>query len=212
MEKPTGIKLPTAFPKTLEIERTDSHIPSAPATTAKLTQNQNPKGPSPVRPTFAPFRLILQLEKTIPGPVNCARSDLAPVPRSNWTGIWRFRGGWTEPRVTTTSITYWTSVTLPFPLLGNGVGFSRISISCYPVRTGSGRDRHHKFECQPPLLDTCWGAASLPRDARQRGDPSLRAAWERPTRFPPKTLPIHRPPAHARTRAIAGRRRPGSPA
>jgi len=64
MEKPTGIKLPTAFPKTLEIERTDSHIPSAPATTAKLTQNQNPKGPSPVRPTFAPFRLILQLEKT----------------------------------------------------------------------------------------------------------------------------------------------------
>ena len=66
MEKPTGIKLPTAFPKTLEIERTDSHIPSAPATTAKLTQNQNPKGPSPVRPTFAPFRLILQLEKTRP--------------------------------------------------------------------------------------------------------------------------------------------------
>ena len=64
MEKPTGKKLPTALPQTLEIDSTDSHIPSAPAAAAKLTQNQNPKGPSPVRPTFAPFRLILQLEKT----------------------------------------------------------------------------------------------------------------------------------------------------
>jgi hypothetical protein len=64
MEKPTGIKLPTAFPKTLEIERTDFHIPSAPDATAKLTQNQNPKGPSPVRLTFASFRLIFGLEKT----------------------------------------------------------------------------------------------------------------------------------------------------
>jgi hypothetical protein len=64
MEKPTGIKLPTAFPKTLEIERTDFHIPSAPDAAVNLTQNQNPKGPSPVRPTFATFRLILQLEKT----------------------------------------------------------------------------------------------------------------------------------------------------
>ena len=64
MEKTTGIKLPTPFPKTLEIERTDSHIPSATAATANLTQNQNPKGPSTVRLTFAPFRLIFQLEKT----------------------------------------------------------------------------------------------------------------------------------------------------
>ena len=64
MEKPTGKNPPTAFPKTLEIERTDSNIPSAPAATAKLPQIQNPKGPSPVRQTFAPFRLILQLEKT----------------------------------------------------------------------------------------------------------------------------------------------------
>ena len=64
MEKTTGIKLPTPFPKTLEIERTDSHIPSAPATTAKLTQIQNPKGPSPLRLTLAPFRLIFGLEKT----------------------------------------------------------------------------------------------------------------------------------------------------
>jgi hypothetical protein len=64
MEKPTGIKLPSAFPPTLEIETTDFHIPSATDTTANLTQNQNPKGPSPVRLTFAPFRLILQLEKT----------------------------------------------------------------------------------------------------------------------------------------------------
>ena len=47
MEKTTGIKLPTPFPKTLEIERTDSHIPSATAATANLTQNQNPKGQKP---------------------------------------------------------------------------------------------------------------------------------------------------------------------
>jgi len=67
MEKTTGIKLPTPFPKTLEIERTDSHIPSATAATANLTQNQNPKGPSTVRLTFAPFRLIFQLEKTAQG-------------------------------------------------------------------------------------------------------------------------------------------------
>jgi hypothetical protein len=64
MEKPTGIKLPTAFSRTLEIEKADSHIPSATAATVNLTQNQNPKGPSPLRPTFAHFRLILQLEKT----------------------------------------------------------------------------------------------------------------------------------------------------
>jgi hypothetical protein len=43
MEKPTGKMPPTAFPKTLEIESTDSHIPSAPATAAKLTQNQTRK-------------------------------------------------------------------------------------------------------------------------------------------------------------------------
>ena len=33
---------PTAFPKTLEIESTDFHIPSAPTTAAHLTENQNP--------------------------------------------------------------------------------------------------------------------------------------------------------------------------
>ena len=49
----------------VEIESADSHIPSAPATTAKLTQNQTRKEHSPVRLTFAPFRLILQLEKTL---------------------------------------------------------------------------------------------------------------------------------------------------
>ena len=64
MEKTMGIKLPTPFPKTLEIEGTDSHIPSAPPATAKLTQIQNPKGPSPLRLTLAPFRLIFGLEKT----------------------------------------------------------------------------------------------------------------------------------------------------
>jgi hypothetical protein len=74
MEKTTGIKLPTPFPKTLEIEGTDSHIPSAPAEAAKLTQIQNPKGPSPLRLTLAPFRLIFGLEKT------CARTRLGLRP------------------------------------------------------------------------------------------------------------------------------------
>jgi len=64
--KDYGEKPPTSFPRTLEIDRTDSHIPSAPAATASLTEIQNRKEPSPVRPTFAPFRLILQLEKTLP--------------------------------------------------------------------------------------------------------------------------------------------------
>jgi hypothetical protein len=48
--KDYGKKPPTAFPKTLEIERTDSHIPSAPAATAKLIQIQNPKGAFPSSP------------------------------------------------------------------------------------------------------------------------------------------------------------------
>ena len=43
MEKTAGIKLPTALPWTLEIETTDSHIPSAPAATANLTQSQTRK-------------------------------------------------------------------------------------------------------------------------------------------------------------------------
>src|SRR5271165_1726409 len=65
MEKPTGKKPPTAFPKTLEIERTDFHISSAPTTAANLTQFKTRKEPFPVRLTFAPFRLILRLEKTV---------------------------------------------------------------------------------------------------------------------------------------------------
>jgi hypothetical protein len=52
------------FPQTLEIDETDSHIPSATSTTASLTEIKTRKEPSPVRPTFAPFRLIVQLEKT----------------------------------------------------------------------------------------------------------------------------------------------------
>jgi hypothetical protein len=63
--KDYGEKPPTSFPRTLEIDRTDSHIPSAPAATASLTEIRTRKEPSPVRPTFAPFRLILQLEKTL---------------------------------------------------------------------------------------------------------------------------------------------------
>ena len=48
----------------MEIETADSHIPSASAATAKLTQNQNPKGQNPLRLPFASFRLIFRLEKT----------------------------------------------------------------------------------------------------------------------------------------------------
>ena len=80
MEKPTGIKLPTAFPRTLEIEKADFHIPSTPDTTAKLTQNKSPKGPSSVRLTFAPFRLTLRLEKT-----SAADSWDNPDPREGLT-------------------------------------------------------------------------------------------------------------------------------
>jgi hypothetical protein len=61
------------FPQTLEIARkvhretkimrSDSHIPSAPAT-ASMNEIQIPKGQNPLRRTFASFRLILGLEKT----------------------------------------------------------------------------------------------------------------------------------------------------
>jgi len=63
--KAYGENPPTAFPKALEIERTDFHISSAPTTAANLTQFKTRKEPFPVRLTFAPFRLILRLEKTV---------------------------------------------------------------------------------------------------------------------------------------------------
>jgi hypothetical protein len=48
VESPSGLlrsmKIEQGFPPTLEIETTDFHIPSAPATTANLTQIQSPKG------------------------------------------------------------------------------------------------------------------------------------------------------------------------
>src|SRR5271169_5221859 len=62
--KAYGENPPTAFPKALEIERTDFHISSVPTTAANLTQFKTRKEPFPVRLTFAPFRLILRLEKT----------------------------------------------------------------------------------------------------------------------------------------------------
>ena len=65
--KAYGENPPTAFPKALEIERTDFHISSAPTTAANLTQFKTRKEPFPVRLTFAPFRLILRLEKTCRG-------------------------------------------------------------------------------------------------------------------------------------------------
>src|ERR1700692_4672297 len=49
----------------MEIDRTDSHIPSTPTTAANLTQTQSRKGAFPSSPDLRSFRLILQLEKTI---------------------------------------------------------------------------------------------------------------------------------------------------
>jgi hypothetical protein len=63
--KDYGEKPPTSFPQTLEIDRTDSHIPSTPTTAANLTQTQTPKGAFPSSPDLRSFRLILQLEKTL---------------------------------------------------------------------------------------------------------------------------------------------------
>jgi hypothetical protein len=56
-------RFPT-FPQTLEIAPTISTFP--PHRLRLLTYpNSKQKGPSLVRLTFAPFRLILQLEKTV---------------------------------------------------------------------------------------------------------------------------------------------------
>jgi hypothetical protein len=46
----------------MNITRSDSHIPSAPA--ASMNQFQIPKGQNPLRLPFASFRLIFGLEKT----------------------------------------------------------------------------------------------------------------------------------------------------
>src|ERR1039457_1365953 len=48
----------------VQVMRSDSHIPSAPRKTARLSRIQNPKGQNPFRLPFASFRLILGLEKT----------------------------------------------------------------------------------------------------------------------------------------------------
>jgi hypothetical protein len=50
----------------MNITRSDSHIPSAPA--ASMNQFQIPKGQNPLRLPFASFRLIFGLEKTSEGP------------------------------------------------------------------------------------------------------------------------------------------------
>jgi len=47
----------------MNITRSDSHIPSAPA--ASMNQFQIPKGQNPLRLPFASFRLIFGLEKTV---------------------------------------------------------------------------------------------------------------------------------------------------
>jgi hypothetical protein len=50
--KDYGKKPPTSFPNTLQIEKTDSHISSAPAATTSLTQTSNLKGAFPSSPTL----------------------------------------------------------------------------------------------------------------------------------------------------------------
>ena len=62
MEKPAGKSPPTALPPTLEIDKTDFHIPSASA--ASMNRFQIPKGQNQLRLPFAFFRLIFGLEKT----------------------------------------------------------------------------------------------------------------------------------------------------
>ena len=47
----------------MNITRSDSHIPSAPA--ASMNQFQIPKGQNPLRLPFASYRLIFGLEKTL---------------------------------------------------------------------------------------------------------------------------------------------------
>jgi len=79
MEKPTGKRLPTALPQTLEIDRADFHIPSAP--TASMNQFQIPKGQNPLRRSFASFRLIFRVEKTTGRVVE--RSHTLPRTTSN---------------------------------------------------------------------------------------------------------------------------------
>ena len=62
--KVCGDKTPYGFPSDLGNRNHRFPHSSAQATTANLTQIQNPKGPSPLRLTFVPFSLILRLEKT----------------------------------------------------------------------------------------------------------------------------------------------------
>jgi hypothetical protein len=62
MEKPTGKRLPTALPQTLEIDSTDFHIPSAPEKTARLSRIQNPKE-EPASPTLRLLQAHLWIRK-----------------------------------------------------------------------------------------------------------------------------------------------------
>jgi len=64
MEKPTGIKLPSALPQTLEIDSADFHIPSAPEKTANFISIPKPERSLPQSDYPTSFRLILRLEKT----------------------------------------------------------------------------------------------------------------------------------------------------
>ena len=49
----------------VQVMRSDSHIPSAPRKTARLSRIQNPKGENRLRRPFASFRIIFGLEKTV---------------------------------------------------------------------------------------------------------------------------------------------------
>jgi hypothetical protein len=66
----------------MNITRSDSHIPSAPA--ASMNQFQIPKGQNPLRLPFASFRLIFGLEKTTsPARMNPeSRVEPDPAPRN----------------------------------------------------------------------------------------------------------------------------------
>jgi hypothetical protein len=62
-----------------KIETTDFHIPSAPAATASLTEIQNRKEPSPVRPTFASLQAHPSIGKDyLPDPKDPNQTQILP--------------------------------------------------------------------------------------------------------------------------------------
>jgi hypothetical protein len=95
---PHTLEIATGEHRNMNITRSDSHIPSAPA--ASMNQFQIPKGQNPLRLPFASFRLIFGLEKTAPSlrkktggfllfPVPCSQSFTLTVGSTDNPGLSR---------------------------------------------------------------------------------------------------------------------------